>query len=91
MSRQSRLDWFASRALSPTASRRPSRQPRIPHRRPLRFEPLEDRRLLALTVTTLVDYGSKETRDAALATGMTDGMEQSYQLLDRLLEDPAGI
>jgi uncharacterized protein YndB with AHSA1/START domain len=43
------------------------------------------------TVTTLVDYGSKETRDAALATGMTDGMEQSYQLLDRLLEDPAGI
>jgi uncharacterized protein YndB with AHSA1/START domain len=37
------------------------------------------------TVTTLIDFGSKETRDAALATGMTDGMEQSYQLLDRLL------
>src|SRR5687767_13613672 len=39
------------------------------------------------TVTTLIDFGSKETRDAAVATGMTDGMEQSYQLLDRLLEE----
>ena len=39
------------------------------------------------TVTTLIDFGSKETRDAAVATGMTDGMEQSYQLLDRLLGD----
>jgi uncharacterized protein YndB with AHSA1/START domain len=39
------------------------------------------------TMTTLIDFGSKEARDAALATGMTDGMEQSYQLLDRLLDD----
>ena len=39
------------------------------------------------TVTTLIDFGSKEARDAAVATGMTDGMEQSYQLLDRLLND----
>jgi uncharacterized protein YndB with AHSA1/START domain len=39
------------------------------------------------TVTTLIDFGSKETRDAAVATGMTDGMEQSYQLLDRLLTE----
>ncbi|HKB11205.1 MAG TPA: SRPBCC family protein [Vicinamibacterales bacterium] len=38
------------------------------------------------TVTSLIDFGSKEARDAAIATGMTDGMEQSYQLLDRLLE-----
>lgn len=38
------------------------------------------------TVTTLVDFGSKQARDAAVATGMTDGMEQSYQLLDRLLD-----
>ena len=38
------------------------------------------------TVTTLVDFGSKQARDAAIATGMTDGMEQSYQLLDRLLD-----
>jgi uncharacterized protein YndB with AHSA1/START domain len=37
------------------------------------------------TLTTLIDYGSKEARDAAVATGMTDGMEQSYQLLDQLL------
>ena len=43
------------------------------------------------TVTTLIDYGSKEARDGAMASGMTDGMEQSYQLLDRLLDDPAGI
>ena len=42
------------------------------------------------TVTTLIDFGSKEPRDGAIATGMTDGMEQSYQLLDRLLnEQPA--
>ncbi len=39
------------------------------------------------TVATLIDFGSKEARDAAVATGMTDGMEQSYQLLDRLLDD----
>lgn len=37
------------------------------------------------TVTTLMDFGSKEARDAAVATGMTDGMEQSYQLLDNVL------
>ena len=39
------------------------------------------------TVTTLIDFGSKETRDAAIATGMTDGMEQSYQILDGLLDE----
>ena len=39
------------------------------------------------TVTTLVDFGSKQARDAAVATGMTDGMEESYQLLDRLLAE----
>ena len=38
------------------------------------------------TVTSLIDFGSKEARDAAVATGMTDGMEQSYQLLDQLLD-----
>jgi len=41
------------------------------------------------TMTTLMDFGSKEARDAAVATGMTDGMEQSYQLLDTLLNDKA--
>ena len=39
------------------------------------------------TVTTLIDFGSKEARDAAVATGMADGMEQSYQLLDTLLSE----
>ncbi|MEX1257744.1 MAG: SRPBCC family protein [Gemmatimonadota bacterium] len=37
------------------------------------------------TLTTRMDFGSKEARDAAMATGMTDGMEMSYQLLDALL------
>lgn len=41
------------------------------------------------TVTTLIDFGSKEARDAAVATGMTDGMEQSYQMLDALLGEGA--
>jgi len=41
------------------------------------------------TVTTRVDYGTREARDAALATGMTDGMEASYALLDRLLANGA--
>src|SRR5262245_48080233 len=39
------------------------------------------------TVTTLIDFGSKEARDGAVATGMTDGMESSYQLLDQLLTE----
>lgn len=37
------------------------------------------------TVTTIMDFGSKDARDKAVATGMTSGMEQSYRLLDRLL------
>jgi uncharacterized protein YndB with AHSA1/START domain len=37
------------------------------------------------TMTSVIDFGSNEARDGAMATGMTDGMEQSYQLLDRLL------
>lgn len=39
------------------------------------------------TVTSLIDFGSKEARDGAVATGMTDGMEQSYQLLDGLIAE----
>jgi uncharacterized protein YndB with AHSA1/START domain len=39
------------------------------------------------TVTTLMDFGSKDTRDAAVKTGMTEGMEQSYGLLDRVLAE----
>ena len=36
-----------------------------------------------LTVTML--FASKEERDAAVATGMTDGMELSYERMDALL------
>jgi uncharacterized protein YndB with AHSA1/START domain len=42
------------------------------------------------TVTTLIDFGSKEARDAAVATGMTDGMEHSYQVLDDFLREQPG-
>jgi uncharacterized protein YndB with AHSA1/START domain len=36
-------------------------------------------------VATSIKFASKEDRDAALATGMTDGMEMSYQLLEKVL------
>jgi len=36
-------------------------------------------------VTTTIRFASKADRDAAYSTGMTDGMEMSYQLLDELL------
>jgi len=39
------------------------------------------------THTMTISYGSKEVRDAALKTGMTDGMEQSFQKLDALLAE----
>lgn len=38
--------------------------------------------LTTLTVTML--FASKEERDAAVATGMTDGMELSYERMDAL-------
>jgi len=38
-------------------------------------------------VSRLIDVGSKEARDAAMATGMTDGMEQSCQMLDAMLSE----
>jgi uncharacterized protein YndB with AHSA1/START domain len=37
------------------------------------------------TVTMTIRYASQTVRDAALKTGMTDGMELSYQKLDELL------
>ena len=37
------------------------------------------------TMSSVMDYGTKAARDAALSTGMTDGMEQSYQRLDGVL------
>lgn len=39
------------------------------------------------TMTSVMDFGSKEGRDAAMSTGMTDGMEMSYQNLDALLAE----
>jgi uncharacterized protein YndB with AHSA1/START domain len=43
----------------------------------------EDGGRTAMTMT--VRYPSKEARDAALQTGMTDGMEMSFERLDELL------
>lgn len=37
------------------------------------------------TVAVTMLYASREDRDAAIATGMTDGMELSYQRMDALL------
>jgi uncharacterized protein YndB with AHSA1/START domain len=49
----------------------------------IRVEFTEDKGVT--TMTSVMDYGNKRARDAAVATGMTDGMEQSYQLLDGVL------
>jgi uncharacterized protein YndB with AHSA1/START domain len=43
----------------------------------------EDSGRTRATLTVL--YASKEAREGALATGMTEGMESSYQHLDELL------
>jgi uncharacterized protein YndB with AHSA1/START domain len=37
--------------------------------------------------TTSIKFASKADRDAAFSTGMTDGMEMSYQRLDEVLAD----
>jgi uncharacterized protein YndB with AHSA1/START domain len=36
-------------------------------------------------VATTIKFASKEDRDAAFSTGMTDGMEMGYQRLDKVL------
>ncbi len=41
------------------------------------------------TVVVLIDYGSKAARDAAVSTGMTDGMEFSYERLENMLSQLA--
>ena len=38
-------------------------------------------------VATLIKYASKADRDEAFSTGMTDGMEMSYKLLDDVLAE----
>jgi uncharacterized protein YndB with AHSA1/START domain len=40
------------------------------------------------TLTSRMEFKTKAARDAALSTGMTDGMEQSYQRLDEVLAEP---
>lgn len=47
----------------------------------LTLTPVEGGTLLSLVIT----YANVEQRDAVLATGMTDGMETSYQRLEKLL------
>jgi uncharacterized protein YndB with AHSA1/START domain len=42
------------------------------------------------TVTTVIDFRTKQARDGAVSTGMTDGMELSYQGLDKVLAESAG-
>jgi uncharacterized protein YndB with AHSA1/START domain len=41
------------------------------------------------TMTLTIRYDSKQTRDAAFATGMTTGMERSYQRLDDMAAEAA--
>ncbi len=47
----------------------------------LTLTPVADGTLLSMVIT----YPSQELRDTILATGMTDGMETSYERLDELL------
>ena len=42
------------------------------------------------TLVTLIKYVSKNARDAALSTGMTDGMEVSFARLDTLVAEQQG-
>jgi uncharacterized protein YndB with AHSA1/START domain len=41
------------------------------------------------TMTLAMDFGSKQARDRAFATGMTTGMERSYQRLDDIAAEAA--
>lgn len=41
------------------------------------------------TLTVTIKYVSKDARDGAVASGMTDGMEVSYARLDTLVAQPA--
>ena len=42
------------------------------------------------TLVTVMDFGSKAARDAAVSTGMTDGMEMGYERLDKLFAEQQG-
>ncbi|GGC54858.1 SRPBCC domain-containing protein [Hoyosella rhizosphaerae] len=53
----------------------------------LTLTPVEGGTLLSLVIT----YPTTELRDIVLGTGMTDGMETSYQRLEREVLAPAGL
>jgi uncharacterized protein YndB with AHSA1/START domain len=57
-----------------------------PNTNDLQFDEADGVTLLTLRIT----YPDREQRDAILATGMTDGMEASYQRLEREVLSPAG-
>jgi uncharacterized protein YndB with AHSA1/START domain len=42
------------------------------------------------TLVTVMDFGSREARDAAVSTGMTDGMEMGYERLDSFFAEEQG-
>jgi uncharacterized protein YndB with AHSA1/START domain len=42
------------------------------------------------TIVSVIDFGSKEARDAAVSTGMTDGMEMGYERLDKMFAEQQG-
>ena len=39
------------------------------------------------TIVSVMDFGTKEARDAAVSTGMTDGMEMGYERLDAMFAE----
>lgn len=43
------------------------------------------------TLVSVMDFGSKEARDMAVSTGMTDGMEMGYQRLDALFAQQQNV
>ena len=51
---------------------------------------LSPRRTASPRWSLLMDFGSKEARDAAVSTGMTDGMEMRYERLDTMFAATAG-
>ena len=74
-------DFLRGRDFSMGRRRRRTARAATPHRRPLRLEPLEDRRLLAVvTVTTLADTidfndGVTSLREAIFATNTVPGAD----------------
>ena len=66
LSRQTRHDWAQSigRRYRRATTKRTAVEP-SPHRRRLRFEPLEDRRMLSITATTSPTSSMQRRRDVA--------------------------